>query len=174
MTSLTEIELSTKSYADAREELTKVVNRVNQLQEKIHARYLRDIKRLLAKAAERQVKLAALIEGSPTLFTKPRTLIVHGIKIGFRKGKGGIEWDDDAQVVKLIKKLFPEQADLLIHTEETPVKNALSELPAADLKRLGITVEDTGDVVVIKPVDSAVDKIVKALLKNATEEKEAA
>jgi hypothetical protein len=38
------------------------------------------------------------------------------------------------------------------------------------LKKLGCTVRDTGDEVVIKPVDGDVDKIVRALLKDATEE----
>ena len=43
-------------------------------------------------------------------------------------------------------------------------------LEVDDLKRLGVTVEDTGDVVTVRPVDGAVEKTVKALLKNATDE----
>ena len=38
--------------------------------------------------------LRALIEESPELFEKPRSVVLHGIKLGYQKGKGGIVWDD--------------------------------------------------------------------------------
>ena len=41
--------------------------------------------------------------------------------------------------------LFPDKMDLLIKTTEKPVKKSLEQL-AADLKRLGVTVEESGDV----------------------------
>ena len=37
----------------------------------------------------------------------------------------------------------------------------------AELKRIGVTVEETGDQIVIKPTDSEVDKLVNALLADA-------
>ena len=39
----------------------------------------------------------------------------------------------------------------------------------AELKKVGCTVVDAGDAVVIKPTDSEVDKLVDTLLKGATE-----
>ena len=90
--------------------------------------------------------------------------------MGFRKGTGGIDWSDDDQTVKLIEKHFPKtQAELLIKTTKKPIKKALADLDVADLKRIGCTVESTGDVVFIKPADSTVDKHVNALLKEAME-----
>ena len=47
---------------------------------------------------------------------------------------------------------------------------ALGDLLADELKKLGISVTEGGDAIFIKPVDSAVDKLVDALLKEATEE----
>jgi hypothetical protein len=116
-------------------------------------------------AKEKKLILSNAIEESPDLFIKPRTIIFHGIKIGLEKGKGKIEWSDDDQVVRLIEKNFPEQVDILIQTKKKPLKKALANLSVQDLKKLGITVEDIGDIVVIRPVDSDVDKLVEALLK---------
>ena len=75
-------------------------------------------------------------------------------------------------MVARIKKHLPEQADVLIRTKEAPVKEALAQLTAAELKKIGVTIEDAGDTVVIKPVDSEVDKLVDALLKGAASDEE--
>jgi hypothetical protein len=166
---LDEIQVAAKRYADKREALTNLVYLVNDELERVYRTNLKFIRNAVANVADAEGQLSLMISARPDLFKKPRTLIFHGVKVGYRKGKGNIGWDDDAQVVKLIKKHFPEMTDALIHVEETPIKGALSAMEASDLKRLGITVEDTGDHVLVKAVDSAVDKTVKALLKNATD-----
>ncbi len=114
--------------------------------------------------------LRTLIGKAPELFVKPKSMTINGIKLGYQKGKGKIEWEDPDQVVRLIKKHFPEQADVLITTTEKPIKDALNGLTAAELKKLGISVVEGGEAIFIKPTDSAVDKLVDALLKEATEE----
>ena len=101
-------------------------------------------------------------------------MILYGIKIGFQKGKGEITWEDKDQVVKLIHKHFPEQAEALLKVTEMPVKTALAQLSAADLKKLGVTIIETGDEIVIRATDTEVDKLVEALLKDEAEVKEAA
>ena len=53
----------------------------------------------------------------------------------------------------------------MIRTVEEPVKDALAQLPAADLRKLGVQVEEAGDHVYIKAADSDVDKLVAAILK---------
>jgi len=172
MHNLTEIESLTRTFASARSDLADAVTLLNDEIERIKRKHLGDLKRLVARCAERHAALKAGIESSPSLFDKPRTHIFHGIKVGYKKSVGTIEWDDDDQVVALIKKHFADQADVLIHTEERPLKKALRELTVADLKKLGCTVEETGDVVVIKPTDGEVDKIVNALLADATDDAE--
>ena len=54
--------------------------------------------------------------------------------------------------------------EFLIKTVETPQKKALEKLSAAELKKLGVTVGDDEDVVVVRSMDSEIDKIVKLLL----------
>lgn len=168
------VELATKAYADARATLNDMVDLINCQVENIYRHNAKNLKKLVGTVVEREAKLKALIEAHPDLFERPRTQVFHGIKVGYRKGKGGMDWEDEEQVLKLIKKHFPEMEDVLIKTLEEPNKSALAELPASDLKRLGITMEDTGDQVTVKPTDSAVDKAVKALLKSAAAELEEA
>jgi phage host-nuclease inhibitor protein Gam len=169
--SLADIEAATKRYADARAALSEIVGELNAEIEAAKRRRLAAIKRFVATCAERQAALAALIEAAPALFAKPRTHVFHGVKVGFQKGKGGIEFDDADDVVARIHRLYPDAHDLerLIRVKETPNKEALAELPAAELKRLGCAIVAAGDQVVIKPVDGEVDRIVNALLKDATE-----
>jgi hypothetical protein len=173
MATLNEIEQLSKTFAAHRNELADVVGALTEAIEALKRKHLPVIKRRVEAAAEARAALKAALEDSAGLFVKPRTLILHGIKVGFQKGKGKIEWEDADQVVKLIKKHFPEQADVLILTKEKPAKEALEQLTAAELKKLGIEVADSGDVVVIKDTASDIDKLVTALLKDAAEEVEA-
>jgi len=167
---LIEIDSLTKSFADARAELAEVVGGLNIEIERAKRKRLADIKRLVARCADKHDALKGAIESAPALFDKPRTHVFHGIKVGFRKGTGSVDWEDDEQVAKLIERHFPEQLDLLVKTTRKPVAKALLQLSVAELKKIGCTAEETGDVVVIKPTDSEVDKVVNALLKDATEE----
>jgi len=165
MASLGDIEALTKDFSTEREKLSE---RIRTLEDEINAlkrKRLPVIKQTVKSVMDRQDALKAALEESRNLFVKPKTMVFHGVKIGFQKQKGKISWKDDDQVVKLIKKHFPDQADVLIKTTEKPVKDALQNLSAADLKRIGVTVEETSDQVVIKSTDSEIDKFVDALLK---------
>jgi hypothetical protein len=167
MTTIQEIEQLTKEYADSRTVLGDRVQRLNDEIEAIKRRLLPGIKKAVAGAAERKALLKASIEEGASLFVRPRTIVAHGIKVGLEKGKGKIEIpkEDYERVCKLIEKHFPDQAEVLVKTTKTPLKKALGNLSVVELKKLGITVEETGDQVVIKGTDSDVDKLVKALLK---------
>lgn len=169
MTTLNEIEARAKLYAEARERLAGIVADLNAGIEALKRQAMPDLKRAIARASTHHDQLRSLIDNAPELFVRPRSVVFHGIKLGFQKGKGKIEWDDADQVVRLIKKHFPDQADVLIVTSEKPAKDALNNLTVAELKKLGISVIEGGDAIFIKPTDSAVDKMVDALLKDATE-----
>lgn len=147
--------------------------RVQDLQDELdaaHKRHLKGIKQAVKKAAEAEAELRAAVEGAPELFEKPKTRVFHGIKVGYRKGAGKLIWQDAKAVVARIKKCFADQVDVLIKTDEKPIRDALKLLDVKDLARLGIAVEGTGDVVEVRPVDGEVDKLVKALLEHAVEE----
>lgn len=169
---LSEVEGLTKKYADAYNDLADQVRDLNEVIEEQARAHLKYIKKAFILETERRGQLKAALEGATELFVQPKTVIFHGIKVGFAKGKGKINISDNT--VELIEKNFPGLAETLIKIEKTPVKDSLAQLPAADLKKMGVTVADAGDEVVIRPVDSNVDKMVKALLKDSEEALKAA
>lgn len=168
--SLAAIEAAAKRYALDWEALGDLVRDLNAAVHQIKVNFLPAIKKAVARAAEKKSDLHNLVEGAQHLFVKPRTVVFHGIKCGWEKGKGKITFDDPERVCALIHKHFPEMAEALVIIKETPNKKALAELNAADLKRLGIFIEDSDDRVVIRAVNSDVDKIVTALLSEAEAE----
>jgi hypothetical protein len=165
MATLAEIEKLTREYAQARRVLAERVQELENAINELKRKALPYIRRAAEAASERQAVLKIAIEESPELFQKPRTVIFHGVKVGFQKGKGELKWESAEQVVRLIKKHFPEQAETLIKVKETPVKTALAQLSVQELKKIGVEVNETGDEVVIKSTDSEIDKLVAALLK---------
>ncbi len=169
--SLATIETAAKAFAADRAELATCVENLNTTIESLKRHAIPQIKRRVNAAAQSQATLAALVDQSRHLFIQPRTVIFHGIKVGLQKGRGGIEWDDEAKVIALIEKHFTTaEADLLIKTTRKPIKKALEDLDIATLKKIGCRIEDTGDQILIKPADSQVDKLVNSLLKDAIED----
>ena len=166
-TALETITKAAEVHSQARSLLSERVTALRDAQAALHREHLPSIKRALTKAAESEAKLRALVEEHPECFEKPKTHVLAGIKVGYAKGKGALSFDDADSVVARIKKHLPEQADVLIRTKEAPVKEALAQLSAAELKKIGVTLSEAGDQTVVRPVDSEVDKMVDALLKAA-------
>lgn len=170
MTTMNEIEAACKAARQARDTLGQSATMLHEAIEALKRKHLPALKRHVAKVADADAQLMALLQAAPGLFVRPRSLVFHGIKVGYKKGAGKIEIADADKVVALIEKHFPEQFDLLVKTTRKPIKKALQELSGADLKKLGIKVEDTGDVVFITDATDAVDKLVAALIKGEEEE----
>jgi len=164
---ITDIESLTKCYAEHRAALSERVGRLEAALADCKRQHLAGIKTAVGRAAQAEGALRAALTASPALFVRPRSLILHGIRVGWQKQKGTLEWDDDAQVVTLIKRHCPEDADALIVTTQKPCKSALAELEVAELKRLAVRVTGTGDAVLIKPTDTEVDRLVERLLAEA-------
>lgn len=170
---MSEIERRTSAYSAARRVLADRMQAIEDEMEKVKRRLLPGIKTAAEAAAKEKAILFRAIEESPELFTRPRTQLFHGVRVGYQKGKGRIVIENSVVTVKLIKKVFPNEVDILIRCVETPVKSALAQKSATELKRIGVTVEETGDQIVIEATDSEIDRLVEALLKES-EEPEAA
>lgn len=170
---LTRIEALARLYADARAALAATVSGLNDEIEQVKRKYLPRIKDQVARAKEHGSGLHNAIEGAPELFVKPRTVVVHGLKVGFEKGKGKVTFDSAEKVIELIEKHLADKADVLIITKKRPNKDAIAALEVSELKRIGCAVTGTGDAVVIKDTASDVDKLVAALLAEDAEEVEA-
>jgi hypothetical protein len=153
-----------RTLSAARRDLAQAVATAQAEIDAVKSAHIPTIQQLTTDVANVADMLYAAVEASPGLFTKPKTQVLFGIKVGFAKQPGKISWADVNQVVKLIKKHLPDQADVLIKTTEKPVKAALNGLPGTDLKRIGVTVTDAGDRAIVTPVDTDLDKLVAALL----------
>lgn len=173
-TSMSDIENGAKKLAQAREELAALASELQSGIDALTRDAMPQLKRAVAKAQEHQGKLLALVESAPELFVKPKAVIFHGIKTGYQKSRGKLEFSDADAVVRLIHKHFPDQADVLISTVEKPAKDALVNLAASDLKRLGVQVTSDGEMVFVKFTDTVVDKMVASLLTDVAEEAAAA
>ena len=169
MPSLGDIEQKVKTYGEARRQLTEKVTKLEDELAAVKRRHIAAIRRLVDGVTCLHNELKAALEGAPELFVKPRTLTLHGVKVGFAKGKGKLVYDKD-QTVKLIEKKFPGAADDLIKITKSPIAAALNRLTVADLKRIGVDVVDADDEVVIKTTDSEIDKLVEALLKDGEDQ----
>lgn len=166
------IETLAKQFSDHRHTLADLLNDIDQQQRAIIHRHLRDLRLMLADTAAKEADLRAAIEASPELFGKPRTRVLHGVKVGITKSKGKVEIPDEEKTIDRIRKLLPEdQAELLINVKEKVDRSVVSDITAADLKRLGIRIAEIDDAVVIRPVDSALDKLISALLADIPDEK---
>lgn len=170
MPTMQEIEIKAKAHAAARLALTNHVTLLKAEIEAVTQKRLKKLREIVALATASGDELLALVSESSELFKKPKSAVLHGIKLGFKKEKGKISFADEEQVIKLIKKHLPDLADVLIVTTEKPSKEAMNNLEAGQLKKIGVTVTADSDVAFITDPTSDVDKIVTALLKDVTEE----
>lgn len=164
-TDTTHLEQLAKRHADDRAVVAARVSDLQQEQEALLRRRLPGIKSAVARAKESADSLTAAIAERPDAFSgKTRTITVHGLRFGMVKGRGKLVFIDADQVCRLIRKHLPEQAETLIIVTERPDRKGVARLTAAELKRIGCTLIDTGDQIVVNPVDDAVDKLVTRLL----------
>jgi len=165
-----EIEIKAKTHAAARLALTNQVVLLNAEIEAVKQKRLKKLRELVATATSTGDDLLASVSESAELFKKPKSVVLHNVKLGFKKLPGKIDIANPDQTIKLIKKHFPELADNLIDTKESPSKQGLNTCDAATLKKVGVTVTSDTDVAFISDPASEVDKIVDALLKGAMDE----
>jgi len=182
MATLGEIEKLTKEFADAWDKIGDTLRDLDDKVEALNRQYLPGLKTQERILEEKRDRLKTALEASPELFQKPRSIVMHGVKVGLQKGKGELEWPkkNEGKVVELIRKHFPDRADIYITMTPEPNKAALRTLSVAELMKVGITVGGAGDEPVIKPVESQIEKWMKHYLnhsknkKDEVKEKEAA
>lgn len=171
MNMMQEIEQFAAAYAAQRDALAALVTEMNDAIEQVKRARLAAIKQAVQKARQAQADLKAAIEDGKSLFDKPRTRVLHGVKVGLQKQRGSVEFDDEEKVIARIRAQLPEdQVELLVRVKESVYKQAVYDLKAADIKRLGIRITADCDAVVIKSVDSEVDKLISALLAEAEQD----
>ena len=165
-----EIERLTRHYASEKATLSERVEDMKVEMNAVARRLTPGIKSAVGRVAAAYDALKAALEGVPDLFVKPRTVTYEGYKVGYTKTRDGLDWDEDAQVIQLIRKKLPEELhDVLIVTKESLSLESLKTLTAEQLAKIGVRIVPGQDAVVIKSADAAVDKAVNSMLKEAEE-----
>jgi len=167
MSTMTEIESLAKAFAGASDELAARLNELREVQEAAKRRRLQGIKNALARVQANYDELKAAVGDSRELFEKPKTRVLHGIRCGWMKQKGKLDVADDDACVAALRKLLGNDAEAYIKVTEAPIRAALANLPAKDLKRIGATITDDVDAVVVKRAEGEIDKLIDALLNDA-------
>jgi hypothetical protein len=166
------IDVLAKNYAAKRARVAAITVEIEDGIRAVHRKHRRALIEALAVAEGAQAALRSELTANPKLFEKPKTWTLHGIKVGYRKGSGKVEWEiEDDQLIAKIKKRFGElspEVEQCIEIIEKIDKDALRNLDAKDLAHLGVTIEDVTDVPFIKAEASEADKLVKRLLKEST------
>ena len=173
---LDEIERLASEYARRR---TYLRERIEQAQAEVDAvkrRHHVILRRRIDAATNARGDLLAALGEAAEMFRKPRTRLLHGIKVGWRKRPGRIEIEDEAATIAAIKrKLSEDAAEDLIQVRERLDRRGLRNLSARDLMRIGAVAAADSDEPIAIPADSEIDKLVDALLDGAEDvEQEAA
>lgn len=156
-----------RAYARSRDALEAAGEEIKELQRKAVRSRIRGLRGRVAETAAAHDALSAAIKARPDLFVRPRTVAVDGVKFGFRKQAGAIEIGDEGQAIKRLRQKFPDREEATINVKESLDKKALRKMPAADLARIGVSIDSPVDHVVIDVAESDIDKLVAALIDDA-------
>lgn len=157
-----------------RDLLSDELARMNAKIERAKMAHIDTIRDLAAAAAQTTDELLDLVEDEDALFEVQRSMTIHGIKCGWRKARGKVEYDDEAKVVMRIEQTFQDDIGVLIKTTRKPNKSALLKLAASDLKRLGVEVSGAGDETFVSDTATDIDKMVDRIINEASGAPEAA
>lgn len=133
----------------------------------IYDRHRSSLDSAAEEEAAANAELQSLLDASPHLFIKPRSLSVNGVRAGFRKQDDTLNWPDDGVVIARIKALIPEQADLLIRSQESLVVDAVANLDSKTLRAIGVSQVSGVDQSYITVGDSDIEKLAKTLIADA-------
>ena len=176
MTTLADIQKRAAVLSQSRDLLAGLIRTMQAGIETVKNGALPDIKRAARQITKQHIELDQLIRANPELFAKPRTHVVDSLKFGLKKQPGKMDWTDDdklcSRIHDLVKDgtLSEDQQAMLITTVEKPVAKALEKLDGNVLKRLGVTIGNDTDATVITSVDGEVEKMVAAMVKDATKD----
>ncbi|VUX47881.1 conserved hypothetical protein [Candidatus Defluviicoccus seviourii] len=165
---MAEIEALTAAYAAIRADLDTVVRKLQAHIADVRAKHRPAILRLIEEEREALADLQASIALAEDLFRRPKTRTFAGVRVGVVKTPRRLTWTDEAAVVAAIRERYPADADLMIKTEEHPVRTALTGLSDEALAALGIEVEGDCELVTVIPCKSDLDRLIEALLVETT------
>ena len=160
---MTRFDVLCARYATA---LELLASHTSDLRKKVDAakqQHIDDIRAAIRDAAVIRDEITEQLNANQPLFKKPKTRVLHDIKIGFRKQKGKLVISDAEKLIARLEKEYDGAEGHLVKTRKSVVKSGLEKLPGGELKRLGVTVEDATDIPVVDAVADDVDELIHTL-----------
>lgn len=169
---IADIETAAREYGDAVKILRNLHDGMNDAITKARSVFINQIKDAASDAGEKHQMLMTLLTSAPELFKDTKTWTMHGVRLGYKKLPGKLEVLNPEATIKRMREDFQELAATAISVKETVVKKALSGQPADVLKKLGINVTCDTDAPFIKLTDDEVQKLIDAMIAQASQEAE--
>jgi Bacteriophage Mu Gam like protein len=122
---------STKARSKAHIKLLEVQQEIA----KVLQAHKAELNTLLQRADAKHAELMELVSAAEAEFEDPKSLELHGYRVGFRLGKDSIDFEDSSATAKQILAHYElDQAMRLLNL--SPNKTALASLSRAELKKL--------------------------------------
>src|SRR5437899_908211 len=87
------IETNCQRYDVAANTLDEMITALEADLDAVKRKHLRQLKAQAGIVAACEAALRSAVENTPALFQKPRTFILHGVKVGLTQSKGKLAWD---------------------------------------------------------------------------------
>ena len=162
------LEKKTLQLANARELLETAQLDLSKILRDTSKEYMPDVRKYAERVANLQAELEALIEEHRAMFLDgTKTIVLNEITVGLKKATDTVEFDDEAETIKLIRAKLPELAGQLINTKETLALTGVKKLDAKQLSLIkGRTIKGVDEVVAL-PAKGEIDKMIKLLIPDA-------
>jgi hypothetical protein len=152
--------------ADHRAALARHLAEANEDLRELMGRWSERLKKAADHVGDSERELIGYVEMAPYLFKRPQSIEVDGVRFGLRKGKGRIEYADEAKLIQRIEKqLTRGQRGPVLKITKKVRKGPLAQLSAEILKRLGVNVTAAGTEAFVSYPKSKLDKAVDWWLK---------
>jgi|GEM_PF-4800158 len=160
------IETGAKALADARLRLAKEILRAEAKLLAVREDFERPLKEAATAVLTQQAELLSLVDRAPALFKRPQSIEFHGVRVGWRKGKGRLELPETETLIKrIVDQLTQSQRKTVLKVKTTVLKGGLAKLSGEILKKLGINVTAAGSEAFVSFPKSDAEKHVDWWLK---------
>jgi len=169
MKTLSEIEVQTKKFAEANNQLASVIDEMETEINQIKKNYLKKLQPLADAVSIEKALLKEAIDESRLIFVRPKTYVFHGVKVGLQSSKSIIKVIDETKTIELIKKNLRDSAENMIKTSETIIKDTLKLLSDEELVKINCQKSPGVEMVLIKSNRDEVEKFIDAMIKENTD-----
>lgn len=169
MKTLQEIEVQTKKFAEANNQLAGVIDEMETEINRIKKDYLKRLQPLADNVSIEKALLKDMIDESRLIFVRPKTYVFHGVKVGLQSSKGTIKVIDETKTIELIKKNLPDAAENMIKCSESVIKQSLTLLSNDELVKINCQKTPGVEMILIKSNRDEVEKFIDAMIKENTD-----